>query len=172
MFVCLYVCVHSLALDQSQAIPSFSTCDVEKTRSGLKISTRLCVHVYFVGRCVYTHVYMHVYACICHKDTPPKFHMFIVFCCFAVSGGMAGGGGAGGWGFAGMQQQPMVPRNPQQPNYEAMFNSLFPMNGMVTGMYMCTYMRKFSPISLPTLIGENFITLPLYPLLMIAWRTW
>ena len=51
---------------------------------------------------------------------------------------MAGGGGVGGWGFAGMQpQRPMAPRNPQQQNYEAMFNSLFPMNGMVTGVDMC-----------------------------------
>ena len=47
---------------------------------------------------------------------------------------MAGGGGVGGWGFGGMQPQ-MPPRNPQQQNYEAMFNSLFPINGMVTGMY-------------------------------------
>jgi hypothetical protein len=76
-----------------------------------------------------------------HKDTPPKFFMFVFVFFVAVSGGMAGGGGGGGWGFAGLQQQPMAPRNPQQPNYEAMFNSLFPMNGMVTGMYMyvCTY---------------------------------
>ena len=48
---------------------------------------------------------------------------------------MAGGGGGGGWGFAGMQQQ-MPPRNPYQQNYEAMFNSLIPVNGMVTGMYV------------------------------------
>ena len=121
-------------------------------------------------------VYACVYACLCvhmpQRHASQISHVYCFFVVVAVSGGMAGGGGAGGWGFAGLQQQPMVPRNPQQPNYEAMFNSLFPMNGMVTGMYMCTYMRKFSPISLPALVGENFITLPLYPLLMIAWRTW
>lgn len=53
--------------------------------------------------------------------------------CVAVSGGMAGAGG-GGWGFAGMQPiQPMGVGQTQ--NYEALFNSLFPINGMVTGKY-------------------------------------
>lgn len=50
---------------------------------------------------------------------------------FAVSSGMSGGGG---WGFTGMQQpqQPPAMATPVQ-NYEAMFKSLFPINGMVTG---------------------------------------
>ena len=41
---------------------------------------------------------------------------------------MAGGGA---WGFAAMQ--PTQPLSGQAQNYEAMFNSLFPVNGMVTG---------------------------------------
>ena len=82
------------------------------------------------------HVYIHTYLCsqnsVCHKDTPPILYYFVV-----VTGGIAGGGGGGGWGFAGMQQQqPMAPSYPQQQNYEAMFNSLFPINGMVTGTYV------------------------------------
>ena len=55
----------------------------------------------------------------------------------AVGGGMVGGGG---WGFAGMRQtQPMAS---QTQNYDALFNSLFPINGMVTGeevMHTCKH---------------------------------
>ena len=58
------------------------------------------------------------------------FYIFSV----AVSGGMAGGRGGGGWGFTGVQQVP--PMSAQQQKYEAMFNSLFPKNGMVTGRRM------------------------------------
>lgn len=48
----------------------------------------------------------------------------------AVSSGMAGGGG---WGFAGIQPQQRPAMTAPVQNYETAFNSLFPINGMVTG---------------------------------------
>lgn len=88
----------------------------------------MCVSVLLAGVCT----------CACTipcEDAPLQMCINFCFCFVAVSGGMSGGGRGSGWGFAGVQQQPMAPRNPQQPNYEAMFNSLFPINGMVTGKY-------------------------------------
>ena len=53
--------------------------------------------------------------------------------------------GGGGWGFAGMRQtQPMAS---QTQNYDALFNSLFPINGMVTGeevIHTCKHMHAQS----------------------------
>ena len=52
----------------------------------------------------------------------------------AVSGGMVG---AGGWGFTGMRPaQPQPTMAAQTQNFEALFNSLFPINGTVTGTVM------------------------------------
>lgn len=54
------------------------------------------------------------------------------FTCNCFSLAVSGGMGGRGWGLVGMQQaQPPIP---EQQKYEAMFNSLFPVNGMVTGI--------------------------------------
>ena len=95
----------------------------------MKLYVHVCVHVCLCVQSISSYIVL----CATQRHASQKSFVFVFV---AVSGGIAGGGGGGGWGFAGMQQQqqqPIALRNPQQPNYEAMFNSLFPINGMVTG---------------------------------------